>query len=55
MLENKRVVKPQKDVKEVMNAITIYNNLEGLKSTDEKSFLKAHKILLSNLIKDSGK
>ena len=55
MLENKRVVKPQKDVKEVMNAITIYNNLEGLKSTDEKSFLKAHKILLSNLIEDSGK
>jgi Fic family protein len=55
LIENKRVVGPQKDVKEVMNAITIYNNLEGLKSTDEKSFLKAHKILLSNLIEDSGK
>jgi len=55
LIENKRVIGPQKDVKEVLNAITIYDNLEGFKSTDEKSFLKAHKILLSNLIEKSGK
>jgi Fic family protein len=55
LIENKRVVGPQKDVKEVINAISIYDNLEGFKSTDEKSFLKAHKILLSNLIEKSGK
>jgi len=55
LIENKRVIGPQKDVKEVLNAITIYDNLEDFKSTDEKSFLKAHKILLSNLIEKSGK
>lgn len=55
LIENKRVIGPQKDVKEVLNAITIYDNLESFKSTDEKSFLKAHKILLSNLIEKSGK
>ena len=55
LIENKRVIGPQKDVKEVVNAITIYDNLESFKSTDEKSFLKAHKILLSNLIEKSGK
>jgi len=54
LIENKRVIGPQKDVKEVLNAITIYDNLEGFKSTDEKSFLKAHKTLLSNLIEKSG-
>lgn len=55
LIENKRVIGPQKDVNEVLNAITIYDNLEGFKSTDEQSFLKAHKTLLSNLIEKSGK
>ena len=40
---------------EVLNAITIYDNLGSFNSTDEKLFLKAHKILLSNLIEKSGK
>ena len=31
LIENKRVIGPQKDVKEVLNAITIYDNLEVLK------------------------
>lgn len=55
LIENKRVIGPQKDVKEVLNAITIYDNLKDFSSKDEKSFLKAHKTLLSNLIEKSGK
>ena len=55
LIDNKRVLGPQKDVKEVMNAISIYDNLRGFKSQNEKSFLKAHKILMSNLIENSGK
>ena len=55
LIENKRVLGPQKDVKEVLNAITIYDNLKTFKSTDENSFLKAHKTLLSELIEHSGK
>ena len=55
LIDNKRVLGPQKDVKEVLNAITIYDNLKEFKSINEKSFLKAHKILLSELIENSGK
>ena len=55
LIDNKRVLGPQKDVKEVLNAIRIYDNLKGFKSKNEKSFLKAHKILLSKLIDNSGK
>jgi len=55
LIENKRVIGPKKDVEEVINAITIYDNLKDFNSKDEKSFLKAHKILLSNLIEKSGK
>lgn len=55
LIENRRVLGPQKDVKEVLNAITIYDNLKEFKSNNEKSFLKAHKLLLSELIENSGK
>lgn len=55
LLENKRVIGSQKDIQEVLNAIKIYDSLESYKSTNEKSFLKAHKILMSGLINNAGK
>ena len=55
ILENKRVIGPQKDIKEVLNAIEIYENLEQFSPDSEKSFLKAHQILMSNLIEKAGK
>ena len=55
LLENKRIIGPQKDVLEVLNAIKVYDSLEGFKSVSEKSFLNAHKILMSGLVPDSGK
>ena len=55
LLENKRVIGPKKDIKEVLNAIDIYENLEKYNPLSEKSFLKAHKDLMSNLIEDAGK
>ena len=39
LIENKRVIGPEKDVIEVLNAIKVYENLESFKATDEKSFL----------------
>lgn len=54
LIDNKRVLGPQKDVKEVLNAITIYENLNEFNSKNEKSFLKAHQILLTDLIEKSG-
>lgn len=55
ILDNKRVVGPQKDIVEVVNAIQVYSNLSLFKSTSEKSFLTAHKMLMKDLIADAGK
>lgn len=55
LFENKRVIGPQKDIKEVLNAIGIYENLKDFNPISEKSFLKAHKILMMDLIDNSGK
>jgi len=55
IIENKRVLGPKKDVLEVINAIDIYDNLRGFTPTSEKSFLKAHKILMKGLIDKPGK
>lgn len=55
ILENKRVVGPQKDIIEVLNALAVYKNLSKLKYHSEKDFLKAHKMLMKDLIENSGK
>jgi len=55
LIENKRVIGSKKDIVEVLNAIKIYENLDIYKPSNEKSFLKAHKNLMENLIEDSGK
>lgn len=55
ILENKKVVGPQKDITEVLNALEVYKNLNNLKYHSEKDFLKAHKMLMKDLIENSGK
>lgn len=55
ILENKRVVGPQKDIIEVLNALDVYKNLGKLKPSKETDFLKAHKKLLKKLIEKPGK
>ena len=55
LLENKRVIGPQKDIKEVLNAIEIYKNLEKFNPYNEKSFLEAHSSLMNNLVENAGK
>ena len=55
ILENKRVVGPQKDILEVLNALKVYKNLNQLKFDKEKDFLKAHQLLMNNLIEKPGK
>lgn len=55
LLENKRVLGPKKDVIEVLNAIEIYENLKKYNPKDEKSFLRAHRGLMKNLMEDAGK
>ena len=55
LIENKRVVGPQKDVLEVLNAIHVYEKLDQYDFLSEKSFLKAHQKLMTGLISNPGK
>lgn len=55
ILDNKRVIAPQKDILEVQNAIAVYNKLTAFKPTSENNFLAAHKMLMSGLISNAGK
>ncbi|MFD2890860.1 Fic family protein [Flavobacterium chuncheonense] len=54
ILDNKRVVGPQKDIVEVLNALEVYKGLNFLKYQSEKDFLKAHKLLMKELKEKSG-
>jgi Fic family protein len=55
LIENKRVIGPEKDVLEVLNAIKVYNKLNEYKYASDKSFLKAHHDLMDGLISTAGK
>jgi len=55
LIENKRIIGPEKDVIEVLNAIKLYDNIEKYKFCSDKSFLKAHKELMNGLIQNPGK
>lgn len=54
LLENKKVIGPKKDVAEVLNAISVYENLKNYKPNSEASFLKAHKTLMKGLVQKPG-
>jgi len=55
LIENKRVIGPEKDVLEVLNAIKVYDKLEEYKFSSDKSFLNAHHQLMNGLIESAGK
>jgi len=55
ILENKRVIGPEKDILEVLNALEVYKNINKLRPTNENDFLNAHKLLLQKLILNPGK
>ena len=55
LIENKRVIGPEKDVLEVLNAITVYENVQEYNFSSDKSFLKAHLQLMNGLIESAGK
>lgn len=54
LIENKRIIGPEKDVNEVLNTIKVYNNLNTFDAVSSKSFLSAHAVLMSGLIPDNG-
>lgn len=54
ILENKRVIGPEKDIIEVLNALEVYKTLNSFNYHSEKDFLKAHQILMKSLIDKPG-
>jgi Fic family protein len=55
LLENKRVLAPQKDILEVQNAIKVYDQLKTFNPLKLKDLEKAHQILMAGLIEKAGK
>lgn len=54
LIENKRIIGPEKDVLEVLNAIKVYEKMDTYKFSSEKHFLKAHLELMYGLIEPAG-
>lgn len=55
ILENKRVLAPEKDILEVQNAINVYDRFDKWKATIQSSFLEAHAMLMKGLVTRYGK
>lgn len=55
ILDNKRIIAPEKDIIEVKNAIKAYENLNGYNATSLTSFCSAHETLMHGLIENPGK
>ena len=55
LLENKRVVGPQKDLLEVLNAIKVYEDLSQFDPLSKRSFLAAHRVLMDGLMVKPGR
>lgn len=54
ILENKRVIGPQRDIMEVMNALKVYDSFNNFNPYSNKSFLKAHEALMKGLVEIPG-
>lgn len=55
LLENKKIIAPQKNIVEVQNAIKVYEQLNTFNPYQLKDLEKAHTILMNGLIDNAGK
>ena len=55
LLDDQRVIAPQKDILEVQNAIKVYERLRTFNPNKLTDLEKAHAILMNGLIEDAGK
>ncbi len=55
LFENKRVIGPEKDIREVLNALEVYDKIGSFSPFSISSFRKAHKILMKGLVEDAGR
>lgn len=55
ILDNEKIIAPQKEILEVKNAIKTYDNISQFNPASLTSFCKAHAIFMNGLVKDPGK
>ncbi|PCH55171.1 MAG: cell filamentation protein Fic [Legionellales bacterium] len=55
VLDGHKIIAAEKDIIEVQNAITVYDNLANWNPLSKKNFQQVHKLLLQNLTKQNGK
>jgi len=55
ILEGKRVLGPPNEIQEVRNAIDAYELLLKLNPYKEKDLLKAHRLMMNDLVKENGR
>lgn len=55
ILENKRVTGPAKDIREVENAIRVYDHLDRFDPYSLESYLDAHRMLMAGLVESPGR
>ncbi len=54
IIDRKRVIGPEKDIREVVNAIKVYDQINSFSPSSLNSFLKAHRILMDGLMDNPG-
>ncbi|MDA3079205.1 MULTISPECIES: Fic family protein [unclassified Campylobacter] len=55
IIDGKRVLGDPKEIQEVKNALDVYDLLLELNPYEEKDLLKAHRLMMSDLVKTNGK
>lgn len=54
LINEKRVIAPQKDILEVKNAIQVYDQLDAFNAFNIESLCKAHRLLMTGLVENPG-
>ncbi len=54
IIDNKRMIGPQKDIIEVRNANEAYNELSSFNPYNKQDFLKTHEIMMTDLVGNAG-
>ena len=55
LIEGKRVLATQREIAEIKGAIALYENIDKFDYKNELDLLKAHKILMQDVLKEAGK
>lgn len=55
LVEGKRIIGKKSEIREVLNAIQVYDQLSTFHPGSERSLLKAHQLMMSGLVENAGR